>query len=111
MKKDISRSFQINNNFFKFDMNNHLKDRSVEGVTHACEEIADWIIYNADKSNWIEIPNWFKMDTSEYRFVRIDQYHPLWNLLDKKSQKTKNWLIFKYNKQDKTKIKIIVTHF
>jgi hypothetical protein len=111
MKKDISRSFQINNNFFKFDMNNHLKDRSVEGVHDACEEIADWIIYNADKSNWIEIPNWFKMDTSEYRFVRIDQYHPLWHLLDKKSQKTKNWLIFKYNKQDKTKIKIIVTHF
>jgi hypothetical protein len=93
---------------FKFNMTNHLQDKTSSGSESACLKIADWIVDNAETSVWMNMPLWHI--TNGWRIVLIEPTNPLWTLLDGESKtKQLNWLIFKNH--PKRSNEILVTHF
>jgi hypothetical protein len=70
---------------FKFNMTNHLQDKTSSGSESACHKIADWIVDNAETSAWMNMPLWHI--TRGWRIVLIEPTNPFWILLDGESKK------------------------
>ena len=112
MDEKLIKTIPYKEKTFEFSMTNHLE--STGNLDVQLTTICDWLVVTAADEDWcLDIP-WCQIiipTFAGFRVAPILPIHPLFILLDKRSQRAKlgNWLIF--NGRVLTDSQIYVTHF